>query len=198
MFRRPFMLEAKMSAISDRSAQPSTTGTWEVDLCFSRFTADQKSVFFLFVNDLASLSQVNWFCLRFKRRTEDLYFLLVLFLTSDRAPVGGQPASLQTLYQKSASCFRSLHESFQPTKVREEDRAGRQRLAQAIKVETSLSAYSSSSVLCCEQAMSEHDDKSIGSLGIHWLRWSQYSSTSASDTLDQRVLEEQEEGGEGV
>ena len=63
----------------------------------------------------------------------------------------------------------------------------------------SLSAYSSSSVLCCEQAMSEHDDKSIGSLGIHWLRLSQYSSTSASDTLDQRVLEEEEEeGGEGV
>ena len=91
-----------MSAISDGSAQPSTTGTSEVDLCFSRFTADQKPVFFLFVNDLASLSRVSWFCLRFKWRTEDLYFLLVLFLTSDKAPVRGQPASLQTLYQKSA------------------------------------------------------------------------------------------------
>ena len=57
--------------------------------------------------------------------------------------------TLASLYQKSASCFRSLHESFQPTKVWEEDeRAGKQHLAQVIKVETSLSAYSSSSVLC--------------------------------------------------
>ena len=63
---------------------------------------------------------------------------------SERIPVEGRPASLQTLYQKMASCFSSLQVSSQPVRVRNEgERVGRQSIPPVIRLDRSLSAYSS-------------------------------------------------------
>ena len=142
-----------MFTISEGAVTSSTIDAQNFYWCLSFLTADQKPVFLLSEKDFASFSRTRWSFCRLIRRTDALYCLLVLFLILKRAPEEGRPASSQTLYQKSASFFRSWQLSFQPTSVGEEDDLiGKQCTAQEVRVETNWFAYSSRNSLWKEQS----------------------------------------------
>ena len=80
-------------AISVSPETPSTTVTrGDEEDRLSLRTIDQKPFFFLSEKEEAIFLRKSIFCLRFKPRTADLYFLFVDFLRLKRAPVEGWPA----------------------------------------------------------------------------------------------------------